>query len=350
MDFNEDFSAFHGETLFEQAEYATDAIAHILSLYEQSGQSHIHGPLLPKPTSVIILAHSMGGIVARHLFLNPQYRQTSINTIITLSTPHLYPPAPVDSSVERFYTLTNDYWTSYRDNPTSSHPLAHVTLISVSGGTADLQITSDATIVESLVPPQNGFTQFTTSIPDLYSPVEHVVMIWCDQLRHRIASMLVHMVDARQGQQTKSIEDRLAIARKHLLGEQPIYVQNSVESGFQSRINFTPAVQPSIQFITSSPHVTLQACQGKECKYHRISDLAALPASFSDRITSNQDPPMYFGQISSTDFGPATSISLGLEKEDQGFLVAGEKSKGVELQPDISLLCRIDFKHVFVAS
>lgn len=340
MDFNEDFSAFHGETLFEQAEYATDAIAHILSLYQQSGQSHIHGPILPKPTSVIILAHSMGGIVARHLFLTSRYQPSSINTIITLSTPHVYPPAPVDSSIERFYALTNDFWTTYRDTPRSDHPLANVTLISVSGGTADLQISSDATVVESLVSPKNGFTIFTTSIPDLYSPVEHVVMVWCDQLRHKLAVMLVHMVDARQGHQTKPVEDRLAMARKYLLNEQPVTIQDTSATKFRSQVQISPPFSAAIKFIASSPDIIMQACQGKECQYHKISDLQVLPSSYTDRKTTNQDPSMYFGEIDLAVFAEATSLALGLVEGEKGFIVAEGREKGVEVLSDVSLLCK----------
>ena len=33
VDFNEDLTAFHGQTLLDQAEYLNDAVAYILSLY-----------------------------------------------------------------------------------------------------------------------------------------------------------------------------------------------------------------------------------------------------------------------------------------------------------------------------
>lgn len=35
LDFNDDFSAFHGQTLLDQAEYLADAITFILSLYQR---------------------------------------------------------------------------------------------------------------------------------------------------------------------------------------------------------------------------------------------------------------------------------------------------------------------------
>jgi len=73
VDFNEDITAFHGQTMLDQAEYLNEAIAYILSLYHDPRRSE-RDPDLPDPTSVIILGHSMGGIVARtmldHRFLS----------------------------------------------------------------------------------------------------------------------------------------------------------------------------------------------------------------------------------------------------------------------------------------
>ena len=52
------------------------------------------------PTSVVLVAHSMGGIVARLATLQKNYNSESINTIFTLSTPHSMP------------RITLDYYTS----------------------------------------------------------------------------------------------------------------------------------------------------------------------------------------------------------------------------------------------
>lgn len=40
------------------------------------------------PTSVILVGHSMGGFVARAVVVHPRLRKSSVETIVTLSSPH----------------------------------------------------------------------------------------------------------------------------------------------------------------------------------------------------------------------------------------------------------------------
>ncbi|KAJ9062613.1 GPI inositol deacylase [Entomophthora muscae] len=79
-DFQEEFSALTGELLLKQAEYINDCIGHILKMYSGSAKN-------PAPTAVLVIGHSMGGVVARAAIRLPNYKTKSINTIITLSTP-----------------------------------------------------------------------------------------------------------------------------------------------------------------------------------------------------------------------------------------------------------------------
>ena len=165
-------------------------------------------------------------------------------------------------------------------------------------------------------------------------------MVWCDQLRHKLAAMLVQMVDARQAQQTKPVEERLAMARKHLLNEQPVTVQDTSAIKFRSHIQFSPPFSAAIRFIASSPDIIMQACQGAECQYHKIPDLEVLPSSYTDRKTTNQDLSMYIGEIHPAVFAGATSLSLGPVEGEKGFIVAAEREKDVEVLSDVSLLCK----------
>ncbi|RKP11966.1 PGAP1-like protein-domain-containing protein, partial [Piptocephalis cylindrospora] len=84
VNLNEEFSALHGRTMLEQAEFINDAIRYILTLYSPSSRSHLPtmasdqpssgtSEPLPVPTSVILVAHSMGGVVARTAFTLPNY-------------------------------------------------------------------------------------------------------------------------------------------------------------------------------------------------------------------------------------------------------------------------------------
>lgn len=105
-DFNEDFTAFHGQTLLDQAEYLNDAIAYILSFYHDPARSR-RDPDLPDPTSVIVVGHSMGGIVARTMLNMTNYQANSVNTIITMSSPHARAPLPFDSDIVNTYERIN---------------------------------------------------------------------------------------------------------------------------------------------------------------------------------------------------------------------------------------------------
>ena len=71
-DFNEDLSAFHGQTIIDQAEYVNEAVAYILSLYHDARPT-LRDTQLPDPSSVILIGHSMGGIVARTVFFFNYY-------------------------------------------------------------------------------------------------------------------------------------------------------------------------------------------------------------------------------------------------------------------------------------
>ncbi|KAI8064463.1 PGAP1-like protein-domain-containing protein [Gongronella butleri] len=230
-DFNEEFSALHGQSLLEQAEYLNDAIDYILKLYPFSrrwGQEQHHP--LPDPTSVIIVAHSMGGTVARAMFTMHNYQPGTINTVITLSTPHLLPPAPFDWKLSQVYDDILQFWKSAFDpashdissllpttHPTPSDILKDVSLISIAGGNLDSTVSSDSTNVAPFLPPTHGFTVFTTSMPYVWSGTDHIQILSCNQFVRVLAKTLLNTVDARRGSQTKALDERIRIMQDAFL-------------------------------------------------------------------------------------------------------------------------------------
>ena len=177
-DFNEDITAFHGQTLLDQAEYLNDAIAYILALYHNPHRS-IRDPSLPDPTSVIVIGHSMGGIVARTMLTRPNYLANSINTILTLSAPHARAPVSFDADIVDTYKTINEYWRqSYSEQWASKNPLWHVTLVSIAGGGLDTVVPSDYASLTSLVPQTHGFTVFTSSTPHVWTGMDHLAITW----------------------------------------------------------------------------------------------------------------------------------------------------------------------------
>ncbi|KAI9789168.1 MAG: GPI inositol deacylase [Peltula sp. TS41687] len=217
VDFNEDITAFHGQTILDQAEYLNEAVAFILSLYHDPQRSS-RDPDLPDPTSVILLGHSMGGIVARAMLTMPNYQAKSINTIITMSAPHARPPVSFDGEMVRTYDRINNYWReAYAQKWANNNPLWHVTLISVAGGGLDTVVPSDYASISSLVPDTHGFTVFTSSIPNVWTGMDHQAILWCDQFRRVIIRALMELVDVNRPGQTKPRADRMRVLKKWLL-------------------------------------------------------------------------------------------------------------------------------------
>ena len=158
VEFNEDLSAFHGSTLKSQIAYTSSAIEYILSLY-------------PPNTSIVVMGHSMGGIVATSLLpFDP------ISAIITMSAPHTLPPARFDARIEDIY----------REN---MHILSSVPtpIVSLCGGATDTMIPSESCILPSNAGNIYRKTVFTSALEGAWTGVGHQEMVWCHQVRWRIA-------------------------------------------------------------------------------------------------------------------------------------------------------------------
>ncbi|KAL5604430.1 hypothetical protein BROUX41_002402 [Berkeleyomyces rouxiae] len=217
VDFNEDFTAFHGQTLLDQAEYLNEAIRFILSLYMDPSLNS-RDKNLPDPTSVIILGHSMGGVVARTMLLRPNYQYNSINTILTMSAPHSQPPISFDGNIVSVYDDINAYWRwAYSQKWAIDNPLWHVTLVSIAGGSLDTVVPSDYSSIETLVPETHGFTVFTTGVPTVWTSMDHQAILWCDQFRKVVAKALYEVVDVHRASQTKPRAERMRVFRKWFL-------------------------------------------------------------------------------------------------------------------------------------
>lgn len=228
VDFNEDFTAFHGQTLLDQAEYLNDAVAYILSLYHDTRRS-LRDPRLPDPSSVILIGHSMGGVAARTMLTMPNYQSNSINTIITISAPHARAPVSVDADLVHTYKKINDYWRqAYLQRWASDNPLWHVTLISIAGGSLDTVVPSDYASLSSLVPSTHGFTVFTSSIPNMWTGADHIQTTWCLQLVRPIVKSIFDALDSRRPSQTKPRADRMRIFKKWFLTGMEKTVEKSV--------------------------------------------------------------------------------------------------------------------------
>ena len=217
VDFNEDLAAFHGQTLVDQAEYVNEAVAYIVSLYTDPQRTR-RDSTLPDPSSVILIGHSMGGIVARSVLVTPEYQANSVNTIITMSTPHARAPVSFDADIVWAYQRVNDFWRqSYSQEYASNNPLRYTTLISIAGGGLDTTVPSDYASLSSLVPETHGFTVFTSTIPSVWTGMDHLAITWADQVRKVVVKSLFDAIDVRRPAQTKPRAERIRAFRKWFL-------------------------------------------------------------------------------------------------------------------------------------
>lgn len=164
VEFNEDLSAFHGTTLQSQIDYTSKAIDYILSHY-------------PPQTPLVILGHSMGGIVGTALLPSEH-----ISAIITMSTPHTLPPARFDSKIDEIFTKVRHTLES------DSTPI-----LSLCGGATDGMVPSESCILPSGNSGIHRETVFSSALEGAWTGVGHREMVWCHQIRWRVARAVLEL-------------------------------------------------------------------------------------------------------------------------------------------------------------
>ncbi|KAG2349889.1 PGAP1-domain-containing protein [Suillus weaverae] len=169
VEFNEDLSAFHGPTIESQIEYSAAAMRYILSHY-------------PPNTQVIVMGHSMGGIVGTALLPSDD-----ISALITMSTPHTLPPARFDARIDEIYSRNAE---SLANDPTP--------VVSICGGATDMMIPSESCILPDPgdVNPGSAIyrrTVFTSALEGTWTGVGHREMVWCHQVRWRVARVALEL-------------------------------------------------------------------------------------------------------------------------------------------------------------
>lgn len=225
VDFNEDFSAFHGSTLEAQSKYLNLVLTFLQELYSNSVPPNQDSITTPASSpKVLILAHSMGGIVSRLALLDPKdHPKNSVNTIITLSTPHSIPPLSLSNSIEKKYEMINDgFYIQDSKKEGKIQDVDHlkdVLLISISGGVLDSQIIPESTslsLSRLWLSKSNSLNLFTSGINGLWSSCDHLAIMWCDQLRSRIArASLIDSVLQKKDSES-NLKERRELWRKSL--------------------------------------------------------------------------------------------------------------------------------------
>ncbi|XP_055304147.1 GPI inositol-deacylase isoform X2 [Sitodiplosis mosellana] len=200
VDFDEEFSALFGGVLDDQSIYLELCIKAVLNLYKD----------LPNPpTSVSIVAHSMGGKVAQSVLMN---RETAkrVNTVIAIAAPIDKPVLNIDFYTEAFYRKSNKFWLEHRPpNPNAITNLtstccnasnfvefdsSSVEQTEVSAGHAKRYFLEDILFItigggsrDLLVPEGLTTSQFSdihmmsSCIPGVWLTTDHLASVWCLQ-------------------------------------------------------------------------------------------------------------------------------------------------------------------------
>lgn len=135
----------------------------------------------------------MGGIAATALL-----PASEIAAIITMSTPHGVPPARFDSRMDTIYA---DVQMRLRYDPTP--------ILSLCGGITDTMIPSEFCALPPRVGDSADYrkTVFTSSLEGCWTGVGHREMVWCHQVRWRVARAVLELAGARTNHDISRILD-----------------------------------------------------------------------------------------------------------------------------------------------
>ena len=123
---------------------------------------------------VILVGHSMGGVVARAVPLRPSVPTGTVVAILTLATPHAAPPWACTAGLTRMYADLDAAWRS------RSGAAAGIALASLAGGVRDVQVPEYLTSVAGL-----GNHSLGLSAADLVGAAvsaDHQAIVWCNQI------------------------------------------------------------------------------------------------------------------------------------------------------------------------
>jgi len=165
----------HAPTLLKQVDYAQAAIQYILSQY-------------PPGTSIILMGHSMGGIVATALLAREEFK-APIRAVITMSTPALLSPVRFDRRMKDVYTSIRDTQLGRLQSDEAQTPL-----VAICGGATDPQVGSEACTVSFNKAPYRR-TVYTTSAEGVWTGVDHLAMVWCHQVRFLVARVALELAN-----------------------------------------------------------------------------------------------------------------------------------------------------------
>ncbi|XP_076012185.1 GPI inositol-deacylase isoform X2 [Genypterus blacodes] len=202
VDFNEELVALYGGSLLRQTHFLHESIKAILRLYKD---------LESPPGSVVLVGHSMGGVVARALFTLPRFKPSLVTLIITQASPHLSPVLALDTYLLDFYAAVRRKWVN------QAVDLRNVTVVSVGGGYRDYQVRSG--LVSLPCPPgdPNKLSLVATAVPRTWVSTDHLSIVWCKELVLATVRAFFDLIDPETRQFTESTGRRISVLNHHFI-------------------------------------------------------------------------------------------------------------------------------------
>ncbi|XP_053973079.1 GPI inositol-deacylase isoform X1 [Hylaeus volcanicus] len=188
-----DYSGLYGGVLMEVTLYVSYCIQKILSLYKSDIEN------------IVLIGHSIGGIIAKgSVLLTPNINASVASIILTLATPHT-PSLVLDSTFASYYYNLERRLSQIKD--------AGTTTISIGGGPRDTLVTSTQ-IVDST----SDINILSTSVPDVWKSTDHLSILWCKQLVFSIVRLLFDSVSISQKSPkiSSKIDERMQALSYHL--------------------------------------------------------------------------------------------------------------------------------------
>ena len=212
LEFNEEPTGLNGNFITDQATYLNDVVRAILQEYRtrrKTKTTEEYALKRARPESVMLVAHSMGGIVARTAEALPNYKRHSIQHVVALGVPYEKPSFVFDAEMNAVY-----------DRMHAARQLDdNVVYVSIAGGHKDTLVQTSWTSVDTVADPSRAFAALASAIPIVKTPVDHFCLVWCHQLLKVVAQSLYEVVDPETRKLVSSPSARLAIAKKVVFGQ-----------------------------------------------------------------------------------------------------------------------------------
>uniref|UniRef100_A0A3P8WAI7 GPI inositol-deacylase n=1 Tax=Cynoglossus semilaevis TaxID=244447 RepID=A0A3P8WAI7_CYNSE len=199
VDFNEELVALYGGSLQRQTRFLHESIKAILRLYK-----HLKNP----PHHVVLVGHSMGGVVARALFTLPRFNTSLVKLIITQASPHLAPVLALDPHL-LFYSAVRQKWVKEADK------LRNITVLSIAGGYRDYQVRSGLTSLPCSSGDNNKLS-LATAVPRTWVSTDHLSIV-CKELVLATVRAFFDLVDPETKQFTANPMKKMAVLNHHFV-------------------------------------------------------------------------------------------------------------------------------------